>query len=136
MSEIFEKATRLKITFPFRGTISLYDLWDLKLEELDALYRSLNKQTQVSAAEGEGLIRTRKSKEDSILELKKEIVKHVFSVLSDEKDKKVAQVARKARQQEILSVITKKKGEALEGKSLEDLEKLYAEENEADATEI
>jgi NAD(P)H-nitrite reductase large subunit len=131
-TNIFEKATRLKITFNFKGTISIYDLWDLKLEDLDVLYRQLNKESKTSAAEGEGLLGSRKTKADAVLDLKKEIVKYIFTVLSEEKDKKAAQALRKQKGQELLALIAEKEKEGLKGKSVDDLRKEFAELQTAD----
>ena len=131
-TNIFEKATRLKITFNFKGTISIYDLWDLKLEDLDVLYRQLNNESKTSAAEGEGLLGSRKTKADAVLDLKKEIVKYIFTVLSEEKDKKAAQALRKQKGQELLALIAEKEKEGLKGKSVDDLRKEFAELQTAD----
>ena len=41
---IFEYAVRNKVRFPFKGMISVEDLWDLSLTNLDSIYKTLNKQ--------------------------------------------------------------------------------------------
>ena len=41
-TNIFEYAVRNKIRFPFKGMISSEDLWDLTLENLDSIYKTLN----------------------------------------------------------------------------------------------
>ena len=124
-TNIFEKATRLKITFPFRGTLSIYDLWDLKVGDLDTLYRSLTAELKRSQSEGEGLLASRKTKADSILELKIELVKYVFEVISAENEKRAKSADRKRRSNEILARMAKKQDEALDGMSMEDLKKEF-----------
>lgn len=37
LTNIFEAATRYKYRFPFKGMISVEDLWDLKLQDLDSV---------------------------------------------------------------------------------------------------
>lgn len=120
---IFEKATRLKITFQFRGTISIYDLWDLKITDLDLLYRSLNKELKNSASEGEGLLATRKTKADALLELKLELVKYVYGVLTAEAEKRAKAAERKLKSDAILDRMAKKQESELDAMSLEDLKK-------------
>lgn len=126
-TNIFEKAARLGVTFPWKGSVNIYDLWNLQLGELDALYRQLSKESKNSAAEGEGLLSTRKSKADAILELKKELVKYVFTVLSEEKEKKASQALRKQKGQELLALIAEKEHEGQKGKSLDDLRKEFSD---------
>ena len=43
LTNIFEAATRYKYRFPFKGMISVEDLWDLKLQDLDSVFKLLNK---------------------------------------------------------------------------------------------
>lgn len=44
LTNIFEAATRYKYRFPFKGMISVEDLWDLKLQDLDSVFKLLNKE--------------------------------------------------------------------------------------------
>lgn len=43
VENIFEFATRNKVRFSFKGLISVEDLWDLSLTNLDSIYKELNK---------------------------------------------------------------------------------------------
>ena len=43
-TNIFEVATRNKYRFPYRGQISVEDMWDLPVTELDKIFKTLNKQ--------------------------------------------------------------------------------------------
>ena len=49
--KLFETATRNKMRFPFRGMISVEDLWDLKLQDLDSVFKLLNKEKKQSDEE-------------------------------------------------------------------------------------
>ena len=42
--ELFEIATRNKYRFPFKGWISTEDLWDLSVQNLDGIFKTLNKE--------------------------------------------------------------------------------------------
>lgn len=126
IDNLFEKALRSKITFTYKGTISLYDLWELKLEQLDEIYRALSKEAKTSDSEGEGLIASRATKASAIVKLKLDIVKYVFETLSAEKDKKARAAERKQKAQELLALISEKEGDSLKGKSLEELRAQFA----------
>ena len=43
LTNIFEAATRYKYRFPFKGMISVEDLWDLKLQDLDSVFKLMKK---------------------------------------------------------------------------------------------
>ncbi len=118
---IFELASRNKIRFAFKGTLTVEDLWDLSLEELDALYKILNKE--LSVAKEESLLAV-KSKADELLTTKVELVKHVFSTKSEEAEARKTIAARRRRKSELLGLLADKENEELKGKSTEELRKL------------
>ena len=74
--KLFETATRNKMRFPFRGMISVEDLWDLSLTNLDSVFKTLNAEAKKS--EEESLLET-KSKENEELSNKIEIVKYIVN---------------------------------------------------------
>lgn len=121
---IFEVATRSKMRFPYRGQISVEDLWDLSVTELDKIFKFLNRQKKDT--QEESLLET-KSKEDEVLETKISIVKHIVSVKQKESDDRKKENERKAQKQRILEIMADKQDEALKGKSLEELQKMLDE---------
>ena len=128
-NEMFVTATRNKFRFPFRGQISVEDLWDLSVENLDSVYKTLN--SQVKKAKEESLLNT-KSREDEIIEMQIEIVKYIVSVKQDEAAKKVAAKERKARKQRILEVLAAKEDADLQNKSPEELQAMLSELDDDD----
>ena len=48
---IFERATRMSLRFNFKGLISVEDLWDLSLQDLDSIYKILNSKLKQSSEE-------------------------------------------------------------------------------------
>ena len=122
--KIFEFATRNKVRFPFKGMISVEDLWDLSLTNLDSIYKTLNKQ--VKQSEEESLLST-KASVDTELEVQIAIVKHIVSVKLAEKEVQEKASAKKAQKQKIMSIIATKQDEALHNSSVEELQKMLDE---------
>lgn len=123
-TNIFEVATRNKMRFPYKGQISVEDMWDLPLTALDGIYKALNKQAK--AAQEESLLET-KSKEDKALEIQIAIVKHIVSVKQQEAADKIAENERKEKKQRIMALMAKKDDEAMEAMSREELQKMLDE---------
>lgn len=120
---MFEQASRLKLSFKVaNGTIKVEDLWDLKLEALDVLAKSLSKE--VKDASEESFIKT-KTKAGKELELKFEIVKHIITVKLAEKEAKALAIEKAQKKEQIRELIAKKELSSLESKSLEELQKEY-----------
>lgn len=120
-TNIFEYAVRNKIRFPFKGMISVEDLWDLSLTNLDSIYKTLNKQ--VKQSEEESLLST-KTSVDTELEVQIAIVKHIVSVKLAEKEAAEKASAKKEQKQKIMSIIATKENEALQNSSIDDLKKM------------
>lgn len=124
--KLFETATRNKMRFPFRGMISVEDLWDLSLTNLDSVFKTLNAEAKKS--EEESLLET-KFKENEELFNKIEIVKYIVNIKLEEK--KTRENARKNAEmkQRLLEIKAKRQDAALENMSDEDLDKMLAELN-------
>jgi uncharacterized protein YabN with tetrapyrrole methylase and pyrophosphatase domain len=116
----FEKATRLRLRFETsRGNLNVEDLWRLPLAELDKLAIALNKQLKESSEES--FIKA-KSKDNKLLELRFDIVKHIIETLLSEDEEKKKAADKRAKREQLLELIAKKKNQELEEKSLEELE--------------
>lgn len=124
VENIFEYATRNKVRFSFRGLISVEDLWDLSLTNLDSIYKELNKQSKQS--EEESLLNI-KTQEDELLNVQIEIVKYIVSVKLAEKEAREKASAKKAQKQKIMSIIAAKQDEELQNSSIDDLQKMLDE---------
>lgn len=122
--KIFEYAVRNKVRFPFKGMISVEDLWDLSLTNLDSIYKTLNKQ--VKQSEEESLLSTKESV-DVELGVQISIVKYIVSVKLAEKEAAEKASAKKAQKQKIMSIIASKENEALQNSSIDDLKKMLEE---------
>lgn len=121
-NELFIIATRKKFRFPYKGQSTVEDLWDLSLRELDTIFKALN--AQVKQTNEESLLAT-KSKEESILDAKIAIVKHIFQVKQSEAEAAKTAAANAAQRQRIGEIIAAKEDAALQGKTVEELRELY-----------
>lgn len=125
-TNIFEYAVRNKVRFPFKGMISVEDMWDLSLTNLDSIYKELNKQ--VKQSEEESLLST-KENVDVELEVKIAIVKHIVSVKLAEKEAREKALENKEKRQKIMAILAARDEKALENASDEDLKKMLEELN-------
>ena len=118
---IFEYAVRNKVRFPFKGLISVEDLWDLSLTNLDSIYKTLNKQ--VKQSEEESLLDA-KTDVNMELEIQIAIVKHIVSVKLAEQEAREKAAVKRAQKQKIMAIIATKEDEALKNSSIDDLKKM------------
>lgn len=117
--KMFEMATREKFRFPFRGSVSVEDLWDLTLENLDAIFKTLNSQRK--KANEESLLATPTS-EDEVLDTMIAIVKYIVSVKLEERNAAAEAKSKREQKQKIMSILSAKQDEALQNKSIEELQ--------------
>ena len=122
----FEVATRSKMRFPFRGLISVEDLWDLSVTNLDSIFKELN--SQLKQVQEESLLDT-KTKEDKELDTKIEIIKHVVKVKLEEQEQLKNLREKKEQKQKILEILSTKQNESLQNKSEEELKAMLEELN-------
>ena len=124
--KMFETAVRSKMRFPYKGQISAEDLWDLNVNALDDVFKSLN--TKVKASQEESLLQTR-SKESEELAIQIEIVKYIVSVKLAEAQAREEAKENAAKRQHILSILADKQEDALRGKSVEELQQMLESMN-------
>ena len=118
---IFELASRMKIRFAYRGMITVEDLWDLSVQELDRIFQKLNKALKESKEES---LLSPQAKEDSELAIAVAIVRHIVEVKLAEAAIALAAVERKAKKEKILSILADKQDDSLRNMSQEDLTKM------------
>lgn len=118
---IFERATREKTRFCFKGLVSVEELWDLSLEYLDLLWCEL--ESELEKLPKKSLLATNTKQRDEI-EFKQEIIKHIVETKKAEKLANEQSKANAAKKQMVLDIIEQKKNEDLKSMSLEELTKL------------
>lgn len=121
--KMFETAVRNKMRFPYKGQISVEDLWDLDVNALDGIFKTLNSKVKVS--QEESLLRTR-SKESEELMVQIEIVKYIVSVKLAEAEARKNAETNRAKRQQILGILADKQESDLKNKSPEELQAMLA----------
>jgi uncharacterized membrane protein len=120
---MFEIATRTKMRFPFKGMVSVEDLWDLSVRDLDSIFKTLN--AQVKKSQEESLLAT-KTKEDETLAIQIEIVRHIVKTKLDEAETAKQSKELKEKKQKIMEIIAAKQDESLKNASVEELQAMLA----------
>lgn len=126
MSElnIFEYAAKNKMRFSFKGTLSVEDLFDLKVEDLDSIYKSL--KAKVKQEEEESLLQ-KKTKEVTDITVAIEIVKYIVAEKLEEVEARKKQRENREKKQKLLAILADKQNEELKGKSAEEIQKMIDE---------
>lgn len=116
---MFEKVCRLKLRYQSpKGNLSTEDLWDLSTGELNILAKKFNKE--LKEAKEEDFLEER-NKEDTILQLKFDVVLHVLKTKKKEIEEANEAHKRRAKRNKLLEILAKKQDNALENMSEEDI---------------
>ena len=127
MSDLFKIAVKNKYRFTYKGVQTVEDLWDLSVEELDKIYKTLNKQKKSEAEES--LLATT-SKEDKELNNKIEIIKTIVADKLSDKEKSVKAAERRAKNRRILEIMADKQEDELKSKSLDELKAMLESDDD------
>lgn len=119
MEKLFEVASRKAYRFPFKGMITTEDLWKLSSKNLDEVFKALNSQKKVT--EEESLMQTA-SDEDVDLLNKIAIVKYIYKYNEQQAVDRLMEREKRQKDQRIMKIIARKQDEALEEKSIEELQ--------------
>ena len=122
--EKFEIAVRNKYRFPFKGNISVEDLWDLSMSDLDKVYKALN--TQKKQSEEDSLMTTH-NPETTEVQIKIDIVRHIYAEKVAEKEAREKAAENSAKRQRIMQILANKQDAALENMSEEELKAMLSE---------
>ena len=118
MENKFEIAIRNKYRFPYKGMITVEDLWDLSVTQLDGIFKTLN--AQIKQEKEESLLTT-KSASEAELDNKIAIIRYVVATKQAEAEKARKAKETKAETQKILDIIGRKQDAELENMSIEEL---------------
>lgn len=118
-NKMFEVAVRNKFRFPFKGVISVEDLWDLSVQQLDGIFKTLKSQEQ--KAQEESLLDTR-TPEDEALKTKIDIIRYIVTVKLDEAKQAEHAKENRDQKQKILGILAEKQDADLRSKTPEELQ--------------
>lgn len=124
--DIFKYAAQNALRFHFRGNITVEDLFKLRLEDLDLVYKTLGSAYyQIVGDDCDSLIETDKTNSEEALRLKvsMDIVKEIFNDKKDFYDKAQKRLEKQKKMQKIMNIMSQKEDDALMAKSLEELQK-------------
>lgn len=119
-NNIFEYAVRNKLRFPYKGTISTEDLWDLPVTELDKIYKVLNKKNKTN--EEESLLSISSVDMNTLVSI--DIIKYIVNYKLKKKEENEQAKKRSEDRQLIMDIVEKKRKQSLEDKTEEELLKM------------
>lgn len=134
---IYKKASKKKLRFSTnRGSLSVEQLWDLPKEEIRQLVIKAREAAKKSSGEVndtelsflDAPVKT-KATDD---ELRFEILKDIYLTKKSAEEKAQKRAEAKENNKKILDLIARKQDEALEKKSIKELEKMLETEEEDD----
>lgn len=118
----YKLITRLKLRFPTaKGYLSVEQLWDLSLEELDKVVVSLEDNYNKSS---EKSYIVKASEKDAETKLMFDVALDILQTKMEEKNEQKRSYEIKKHNEKILELIDKKKDEELSNLSIDDLTKL------------
>lgn len=119
MENIFKQASQLALRIETnKGSLSVEQLWTLKLSELDQLAVSLEEVLEKSA--GKSFLKP-KSQANQIAKLKFEIVLDILNTKKEAQETAAKSAEVKAHNEKILSLIAQKEEGKLQEMSVEEL---------------
>ena len=122
---IFEKASRMKLRFQTdRGNLTVENLWDLPLIQLNKLAKALKRDIKESE---ETDFLKEVSVGDTITKLQFDIVLHVLNTKKEEADDRKHAAVRKEKKEKLLSILERKQDAELEDLEPEEIKKLLEE---------
>ena len=122
---MYKKAAKLKLRFnSSKGLLTVEQLFDLTMPELSSLIKKVNTDLKKEARVDDDLAFLEgKDETESLNSLKFDILKDVYLTKKQEREEAATDQEKKATRQKIAEIIAKKKDEALENLSIEELER-------------
>lgn len=127
---MYKKAARIKLRVATnRGNLSVEQLYDLSKEEIGQLAIAYRPKQPIDDEEL-AFLKQETSAEETPEQLTFRILKDIYLTKQAEEDKAHRRAEVRQRNRKLLEVIARKQDEALENKSIEELEAMLEEEGE------
>ena len=123
MDNMWIEALKKKYRFEYKGLINVEDLFDLKLEDLDYIYKTLKRNE--NDLQVDSLLDANKNPLKKEIENKINIVKAIFDMKEAEIESAKIAMANKVQRDKILAIIENKQDQELSEKSIDELRKIY-----------
>ena len=120
---LFEIATRNRFRFAYKGSLTVEDLWDLNLNDLDAIYKNLNRAIKRDSEES--LIDENQVDQKALDSI--ELVKYIFATKKAEMEQKKLEVENAEKKRKIMDILAAKQDESLHNATEEELRKMLSE---------
>jgi hypothetical protein len=132
MDDMFERASRAKLRFASvpatknspSGFLSVEDLWDIRLTDLDAIFKSLKKD--IGYEQEESLL-SPSGTPDPVALLKVNLIKHIAEVRLREAEAVKLAKERKMKKQKLMEILERKENQEVEGKSADEIRAMINE---------
>jgi len=121
---LFEIATRTKMRFPYKGIISIEDLWDLSLEGLDSIYKTINKELRIN--DEDSILNSDPVENQTPVDMIS-IIRHVVNVKQNEQISRTEQKAKAEKKQKLLGILSQKEDEKLTSMSVDDIRTMLSD---------
>ena len=121
------EALSRKLRFEYDGLKSTEDLFDLSLNDLDDIYRSLKKELdEYNEYSADSLLDKDEERDETVteLQLKIDVVTAVFNHLKKQQEELQRRIALQNQKDKILSLIADKETEELSDKSVSELKEI------------
>ena len=124
VENIYKYAAQHALRFPFRGSISVEDLFNLKLTDLDTVYKTLKREEKRDEEES---LMSAPNAEDTELSVKIAIVKDIFEGKQADAEARKNAAAKKEYNQKLAAIIAEKEDAELRDKSVDELRGMMQE---------
>lgn len=125
MTNIFERASKQKLRFATaKGHFATEDLWDLSLESLDTLAKTVH--SELKNSEEVSFIKT-VSSVNTELNLKMDILKHIIKYKLDLKEAAKTRAEKAAKLEELQELLHDKTKEEMKGLTKDEIAKRIAD---------